>query len=203
VATLTLHQWDSAGAAQFDTTFRAVGVRTDDHETRFAGLLQMTRSAAFDSWSLLAAGGPFAAPIVVGQGSQPSHDGDAIAASDLMLGTSHSAVTWVQGERRVPVTFDEPFDGTEAIQMHFQGWSRVYRPRIRTTMTVTDISDPRHGHRVLVLGFNDVLPTGVTDFVRELEVSRLRAGRYLIELTMGDRVSVSTSVQSAEFVLRR
>jgi len=82
VATVTLHQWDSTGAAQSDTTIRAVGVRIDDHETRFSGLLQTTRSAELDSWSVTATGGGLAARIVVGRGWQPSHDVDLRARPD-------------------------------------------------------------------------------------------------------------------------
>lgn len=200
--TLLLRQWDSAGTVRFDSTFHVVGQQGTDRASLLSGLLILPRAQSLIHWQLATTAGSGSSELILGAGTQRASQSSELELSDLMIGARNGSAPWDHGAQRTLVAVTGTFDRRDTLQVAFQARSTILRPQTRTTITVTDVSDPRRGNRVLMIASDGVLRAGVNDFERDINVSHLRPGAYLVELQLGDLGHGGAVVQSATFVLR-
>lgn len=125
-----------------------------------------------------------------------------IVVSDLALGLAGSPIAWQFGNERAMMNVTDEFARSDSIFVFYQVLSRVEHRETRTWLTVTNITDPQLGVRVLQLNFPGRLDAGINVAERVLDISRQKRGRYLIELQVGDMRGGGSSVRSIEYEVR-
>ncbi|MGH7582619.1 MAG: hypothetical protein ACREL5_05290 [Gemmatimonadales bacterium] len=186
---LRLDAWDSTGAGA-DSTWTVPAA--DSSSAEIVGVVSATGRLARDCWRLT-----LAAAAASGACARRRDDGP-ISLSDLVPIDSTNGVTW----GTVMIAATDTVERTRPAAIYYQVRSDARHEHIRTSLTLTDITDVHHGQRVTQFSFEGGLAAGVNEFARALDLSRVEPGRYLLELQVGDLDGAGASVRSAEFVIR-
>lgn len=205
VVTATVALRQNGNAEQVHDTIWGQGLdrSADRPEDRFAaGFVVVPLAPWITSWSLDAGpswsttrqnGGVF--PL------QPLPSG-SVVVSDLALGVPESADIWEFGGQGVLLGRWGAFNRKVPVHVSYQVLSEAAHDDVRTYITCTDITDPKVGKRVMQLSFDGRLDAGVNIAERIVDVSHLKAGRYQLEIQVGDLHGGGTSVRLATLVVR-
>ena len=199
---LTITQWDSTSRQRADSAWTQAPEPAMSTPPSVACVVVFPRLPALVWWRLSATrgnGDSIAAlerhddsPLAVGN----------IAMSDLALGTERNSVTWRHDGIATAITLSDTIGVRDTLHVTYQVNSVSTRARVRTTLTFTNITDPKHGEVALQASFDGPLASGVNDFDREIDLSHLRQGRYRLELQAGDLDGGGVSVRAIQFYLR-
>jgi hypothetical protein len=186
VAAMNAHliQTSPSTGVQQDTAFtvQLAGERT---ATELTGFLLTAAPRSFSSWSLAIQqprsrmrGGAF-------QDDQGAISSGSLAISDIIVGeASQRAITWRIGESEHAAQLStNSLNRKVAMHLYFQVRSRDAQRALTTTVAVY-----RDGATSPALQVKSTaqVPGGVTETERELDISRLNAGIYRIEVRVAD-----------------
>lgn len=183
---LALREWDGALNVERDSTFhRSVQFPAAvDSLTQLTGLILRRIPPTVESWSLIVTQGEehrgrsWEAAMVPG-------DTGALRMSDLILGAEDQGLVWRNGATEVALAPLGNFDRARPVRLFFQVWSRMAIPDLRRTITLTrtDRRD-RTGAPDLQVVTSAPVSEGLSQLNQELDVSRLGAGSYRVEVTL-------------------
>jgi hypothetical protein len=125
----------------------------------------------------------------------------SIVVSDLALAGDEAADSWRFGEEPVRLSRSSIFDRKLPVHIAFQVKSDSSHSDVRTWITLTNVSDPAAGKRVLQLNFPGRLDAGINLSERDLDMSKQKPGRYQLELQVGS-MHGGASVRMTTFTLR-
>jgi hypothetical protein len=115
--------------------------------------------------------------------------GDSLALSDLALGVEDAAARWpaVPGDTVLLTPFDLFRRGAD-LQLYYEVSGtkpgRSYRHAI-TVYRLKDASDPARRRTEVTLSFEEPASARLTRAHRTLQLGRMRAGTYLVEVRVG------------------
>ena len=195
--------WDPAHENWHDTTV-VRRLRVPDRvggDARLTGLLEVPRTDGVSAWSLVASQDTSRRGRAFGD-ALPSLGNGAIVVSDLVLGSPRQGLAWQSATGPVVLAPLGTFARNEPVELYYQVRSASGQPGARTTVALYRIRNGERGAEpALELTFGTALENGITEVRRSLDVSRLDAGTYFIDV----RVAAGgvTAVQGSRLELKR
>jgi hypothetical protein len=199
---LTVVQWDPTSRQRADSTWTQPAERAMGSTESVAGVVVLARVPALVWWQLRATRENGDSLTAVERHDESPLDAGNIAMSDLALGTERNSVRWLHDGIATAITLSDTIGIHDTLHVTYQVNAMSPRARVRTTLTFTNITDPKHGEIALRTSFDGALTPGVNDFDREIDLSHLRQGRYRLELQAGDLDGGGVSVRAVQFYLR-
>lgn len=203
VARMNLRQ-SAPGRPARDTTWNqgVNGTPSQPGDLFAAGFVSVPLMPGMTSWSLAATFNP----SVASSGGEcvplePLPTG-SIVVSDLAFGLARSDLAWQFSGQTVLLSATGEFARNEPIHVTYQVRSDTRHDGGRTTITLTNVSDPKKGERLMQVRFDGVIGEGVNVVERELDVSHLKSGKYLVELEVADKHGGGSFWQSGMFTLK-
>lgn len=201
--TLTFQQFGAGHQMRDSSWTQRFDHRADRPTDRFgSGVMTVPLGPRIASWRLAAND---SGPPPDGAGDvfavQPLPTG-SIVVSDLAFGVPGHADIWQSGGEPALLGESGVFDRAVPIHVFYQVRSDAQRDEAVTWLTCTDITDPRVGRRVMQANFATPLRRGINAVERLLDMSRMKPGRYQVELQAGDPHGGGASVRMATFTLR-
>lgn len=190
-ARLTMRLWSPRDRHLVDST---VTLRLDGSPAR--GVLTLPAPEGVSSWALNVAqagqrrGHAFADP------EEPLGEG-SVTFSDLVLGQARDSLWWTVPGESVPISTTLDFTRGEPLSLYAQVRSDRGRPAARMSMRVSRLRgtevDPRDALTVESPGG---IHGGITAVIREVDLSRLKPGDYVLEIGVvdGDEVLATRRV---------
>lgn len=166
------------------------------------GVIVLPRPFAMTTWQLRAVRPNGDSIVTIERADESPLDAANISMSDLALGTTRNSVMWEHDGTTTAITLSDTISIHDTLHVAYQVRSASVRARVRTTLTFTDITDPKHGEIALQASFDGALSSGVNEFDREIDLSHLRRGRYRLELQVGDLDGGGVSVRPVQFYLQ-
>ena len=203
-AGFVLRQADSGGGSTSDSTW--IQPLRPSAGTRGAleveGFVVIPAAANQTSWQLTATTDPDGAHAEVLQSAQAPHPGSTILLSDFLLGSASNGLTWCRGGATIRIAVSDTFPRRDVMHVYYQLQSNAAYADVRTTLTVSNVTNPQSTTGRLQIFFDGRLAAGLSDADRELELSRLRPGRYLLELQVAEPHGGGATVWSTYFVVK-
>ncbi|HEX3928638.1 MAG TPA: hypothetical protein VHW65_11645 [Gemmatimonadales bacterium] len=184
--TLTVRQWDGDARARIDTAVTLAmpeGSRAPPSEV--SGYFWTRSTSAVTSWSVAAAqeGQRAGRAYEVGGGAIPA---GPLQLSDMVLGPSPSAVVAALGHSSVAVDPVGIMKRTLPVSLYFEAKSSSARPSAAVSIVVSRADDNRHGAALFQASFARRIDPGVNEVVWKLDLSRLAAGSYWLDVRVAD-----------------
>jgi hypothetical protein len=204
MVTVQLRQWSADQSESRDTSWTEdVRQPFGSNATAISGFVVSARTEALANWSwsvrMAQIGGR--TMIRMDDHQTPRDDGQ-ITLSDLVLGESTNSIEWRHGSDTTLLALSNQFDRRAAIHVFYQVRSTMVRDSAVITLTFTNVTDPHHGKFVLRFASTARLVAGVSNRTEVVDLSRVQAGKYRLELQVGDPANGGASVRPAEFELR-
>ncbi len=199
---LTATQWDSPSRQRLDTTWTQLPEPVMGSLPSVAGVIALPRPFATTTWQLHAARPSGDSIATIERADESPLDVADISMSDLALGTTGNSVIWVHDGTTTVITLSDTIGIHDTLHVAYQVRSAAAHGRVRTTLTFTNITDPKHGEVALQAYFDGALASGVNEFDREIDLSHVRRGRYRLELQVGDLDGGGVSVRPVQFYLQ-
>ena len=128
----------------------------------------------------------------------------ALMLSDLVLGTEGQHVITLVGEDSVALAPQLVVDRMESVAIYYQLRSDTRRSSVLTTVRVIRmLGQVEQGDEGLSIGFRGDVRSGFNLIRRNLDVSQLAGGRYVVDVTVSDSARRITATRRGMLDLRR
>ncbi|MEP6591692.1 MAG: hypothetical protein ABJC19_10965 [Gemmatimonadota bacterium] len=170
-------------------------------DAKITGVLVGPATHSMSSWGVAVQQGPDRSGRAGGRQLDPI-GGGAVTLSDLILGAPSQGQSWTSSAGSVvPLAPLGAFSRKEAISLYLQlrAVDRIPDAAITVAIYQTD----RDGTApALQIRFGLQIESGISEFQREVDVSRLKPGSYRMELVVTDKRSGTTVSRSAPLLVR-
>lgn len=202
---LAARSWDAGAGLWRDSSLtRQLRVpRQSDGNAYVSGVLTLQGAAGLSSWSISVAQGTERSGRYHAERQPPLSTGP-LALSDIVLGDPTQNLNWRAGELAIPLA---PLQGVERatpVSLYFQLRSTTARPDgVEVEVNVVRPATGSEARRVeLTVRSRRALTRGLTEIRQELNVSRLEAGEYAIELVVRHAATGASDRRQARLVVR-
>src|ERR1017187_2086627 len=183
---IDFRQWATAGGTA-DTVFhRHVGAtQATGMDGTYLGFA-LVPATNLPSWNLVVTDSGLRRGGVY-QDNPATISGKPLDISDLILGTDDQQLTWNSGTTAVRLAPVHTFPRERLIHFYDQIRRDSTRSNLKMTITLRHLLEGMaDGAPLLQLAFDVTARTGITEVSRELDLSRIRAGEYQLEVSVGD-----------------
>lgn len=201
--TLTVRQWDPGTGAWLEAAIpRALRLPSDRPSDGFlTGHAVVASGAGVSAWSVVAAQDTIAWGRAWADRVAPL-GGGALAISDLVLGAASQGQVWrTTGGTEVPLAPLGAFERREPMTLYWQVRSVGARDALRTTVALYQTAATRE-EPALQIAFTSRVGAGLTEELRDLDISRLAGGRYRVEVVLTDPRDGATVRRSGELLVK-
>lgn len=203
--TLELRSWDPLSSATSDTVVQqrlilpANGAKRD----HLTGYLAVPLGSGTKAWSLAVTQTGDRRGRAFEDQKAPISGGD-LALSDLIVGAESQGATAEVGTTHVVLAPLGVIDRTAGAHLYYQLRSRVDRADVISTFRFfrTDGSPKEATKPVLQLAFGGSVRAGINEVARLLDLSKLSAGSYRLEVTVHDSKAKLIVTQSTPLLLK-
>jgi hypothetical protein len=199
---VTIRQWGALDVDRRDSSWSVPLARMGGSGVAtMRGVMVGPSSSTLTHWLLIASVMTYAPIDSVGE-EQTWMDDGGLTLSDLVPGADGSRLTWQHDSMATPLPDSVSFDHRTPVRLYYQALSVAAHAASRTTITVTNITNPKLGKRVLQIGFGGRLVRGRNDFSQDLDLTHQKRGRFRVELQVAALDGGGVSVRAVEFELR-
>lgn len=200
---LEVHHWDpetaTSGTHRTSRNVRLPAAREAD--SYLTGVLVVDGAPSAPTWSVIATQGDSVWGRAAADFLPPLADAP-LAISDVVIGAASQGQSWQSpGGETIPLAPLGALDRREPVSLFWQVRSRSTRDSLRTTVAFIRTT-ARGDETALQVSFVGRSSAGIVEATRELDVSRLDAGTYRLELTVHDRREDLTVRRSSRLLLR-
>jgi hypothetical protein len=202
---LRASSWDGGAGVRHDSilTRRLRVPSRAGSETYVTGTITLPGTAGLSAWSIIASQGPDRGGRYYDEQHPPLSSGPLVL-SDIVLGAASQRLSWRDGELVLPLAPLQGFARSEAVGLYVQVFSSAARPDgVAVDVTIAEPATKTRQRKVaLTIGLRRELAAGLTEIQQELDISRLEAGTYELEITVWHASSGASDRRSARLIIR-
>jgi hypothetical protein len=201
--TLTVRQWDPGTGAWLESAIpRALRLPRDrPGDGYLTGHAVVASGAGVSAWSVVAAQDTIAWGRAWADRAPPLGSG-ALAISDIILGAASQGQRWrTTGGSEVPLAPLGAFDRNVPMTLYWQVKSATARDELRTTVALYR-TDSKSDEPALQIAFTARVAAGLTEELREVDITRLEGGRYRVEVVLTEASDGATVRRSGELLIK-
>jgi hypothetical protein len=181
-AALSLRLWDNVHHT-FNTSDSSADAATQGTAS-VTGILVARSPPAVTSWTFVTtAAGPQRGRVrrdaLLPLKSAPT------VISDIILGSDGHSATWNHNGRQTLAASSDTVNSRTPVAVYFQVLAAEPHEQVRISLAMYK-RDQSSGPPALSVGFDAAVRAGVTEFPREVDFSRLGAGRYQLQIRIMD-----------------